>query len=405
MKVLLALALLGCALAVSADRNRRQSYGNGINLQPSGGGYLPPPVNQPCYPSTVYRTQMQYSTQIIPSTVYNNDVQYQTRTSFRTQQVFTTIYSEIVRTQVVPQIQYQTITVTRTQENTRTQVINLPPQINYITRTQQVIRTQVQFQTRFVTRTQRVPTTITRNVVSTQVVNQQVISTIFQTQTVTRTQQLPGQTRTIQSTRFSTIYSTMIQRGQDVVRTQYVTRTNYRTQVITQPGQTQVIFSTQIVPFTTTLFSQFVLTNTQTQFVTRTQFQQQVSTVYSTQRVPQYNTRTVTVPQPVVQTQYSTQVIPTTIYSQQTVQTFVNVPGQTQYITVTRTDYSTQFLPGQTRTQYQTRTVYNTNYVTSTIYSRQVYTVTATRTSQPMCNTQSGYNYQRPAMSFNPYGR
>ena len=117
--------------------------------------------------------------------------------------------------------------------------------------------------------------------------------------------------------------------------------------------------------------SQVVRTNTQIQYVTRTQVEQRVSTVVRTQQVPQYNTRIVTVPQQVVRTQVSTRVVPTTIYAQRTASSYINLPAQTRYVTVTQTSVRTQQLAGQTRTQYNTRIVYNTNYVTSTVYREQ----------------------------------
>merc|ERR1712212_237722 len=354
MLVLVLMLLVGSSQGTSLERPERALLGgNAIDLQPAGLYGAP----DACRPSTVYSTRVQYSTVVIPSTVYNNDVRYLTQTSVRTQQVFTTLYSEVVRPQVVQSVVYQTRLVTQTQDNVQTRVVTLPPQVSYVQRTQ----------------------------------------------VVTRTQQLPGQTRVIPSTQYSTVYSTVFQPGQDVVRTSQVVRTNYVTQTVQQPGQTRYVTSTQVVPVTTTIFSQVVRTNTQTQYVTRTATQTQYSTVVRTQQVPQYNTRTVTVPQQVVRTQVSTQVVPTTIYSQQVVPSVVNLPAQTQYITVTQTSVRTQQLPGQTRTQYQTRTVYNTNYVTSTRYNQQYNTVTATRTIQPDCNT-GGYNYQQPAIGFNALG-
>ncbi|XP_064078159.1 LOW QUALITY PROTEIN: mucin-3A-like [Macrobrachium nipponense] len=402
MKLLIVFALLEITLGASVDRLPRDLSQNSLSLQPSGLGYLPP---DSCVPSTVYRTQTQYSTVVIPSTVYRTDVQYVTQTEFRTQPVYTTIFSEIVRTQVVPEIQYRTVTVTSTRDNVQTRVITLlPPEVKLCGETRQDVRTEVQYSTQFIIKTQQIPTTITRNVVSTHVVPQQVISTVYQhDRTVTRQQQIPGTTRTIESTQYSTVYSTLVLPGSDITQTQYVTITNYQTQTITQPGQTQYITSTQVIPVTTTIFSEQVVTRTQTQFITKTQFEQRVSTVVRTQQVPQYFTRTITVPQPVVSTLYSTQVVPTTIYTQQTVPTVVNLPAQTQYVTVTRTDVRTQQIPGQTRIQYVTSTFYNTIFITSTVYNEQVNTITATTTIPPYCRT--GYNYPTPSRGFNPLGR
>ncbi|ROT69554.1 hypothetical protein C7M84_012248 [Penaeus vannamei] len=395
MRTLLLSLLVGCAFGASVERPRRQVFGARINLESS---YLPPKEEADCKPSVVYRTQVQYSTVVVPSTVYKTNVQYITQTSVRTQQVLTTLYSQIVRTQQVPSVRYQTITVTRTQENLRTQVVTLPPQVNYVTRTQQSVRTQVQYQTRYETRIQQVPTTIVRNVVST-MVPKQVVSTVYRTQTVIRTQQLPDQTRIVPTTQYSTRYSTVVIPAQNVVRTTQLVRTNVVTQTITQPGQTRVITSTQLVPVTTTVISQVVRTNTQIQYVTRTQVEQRVSTVVRTQQVPQYNTRIVTVPQQVVRTQVSTRVVPTTIYAQRTASSYINLPAQTRYVTVTQTSVRTQQLAGQTRTQYNTRIVYNTNYVTSTVYREQYNTVTATQTVKGDC----GYSYAAPARAFNPF--
>jgi len=77
----------------------------------------------------------------------------------------------------------------------------------------------------------------------------------------------------------------------------------------------------------------------------------------------------------------------------------INVPAQTRYVTVTQTSVRTQQLAGQTRTQYNTRIVYSTNYVTSTVYREQVNTVTATQTVRGDC----GYNYNEPEQAFNPF--
>nr|XP_027206837.1 uncharacterized protein LOC113800288 [Penaeus vannamei] len=353
MRTLLLSLLVGCAFGASVERPRRQVFGARINLESS---YLPPKEEADCKPSVVYRTQVQYSTVVVPSTVYKTNVQYITQTSVRTQQVLTTLYSQIVRTQQVPSVRYQTITVTRTQENLRTQVVTLPPQVNYVTRTQQSVRTQVQYQTRYETRIQQVPTTIVRNVVSTQVVPQ-VVSTVYRTQTVIRTQQLPDQTRIVPTTQYSTRYSTVVIPAQNVVRTTQLVRTNVVTQTITQPGQTRVI------------------------------------TFYTAGSSHHHRHLQV------VRTQVSTRVVPTTIYAQRTASSYINLPAQTRYVTVTQTSVRTQQLAGQTRTQYNTRIVYNTNYVTSTVYREQYNTVTATQTVKGDC----GYSYAAPARAFNPF--
>merc|ERR1712212_1304884 len=201
MLVLVLMLLVGSSQGTSLERPERALLGgNAIDLQPAGLYGAP----DACRPSTVYSTRVQYSTVVIPSTVYNNDVRYLTQTSVRTQQVFTTLYSEVVRPQVVQSVVFQTRVVIQTQDNVQTRVVTLPPQVSYVQRTQEVVRTQVQYQTRYVTRTQQVPTTIVRNVASTVVVPQQVVSTVYRTQVVTRTQQLPGQTRVIPSTPYST---------------------------------------------------------------------------------------------------------------------------------------------------------------------------------------------------------
>merc|ERR1712212_939267 len=166
MRALLFALLVGCALGASVERPRRQLFGNAIDLE-SSLSYLPPKEEANCQPSVIYRTSVQYSTVVVPTTVYNRDVQYLTQTSVRTQQVFTTLYSEVARTQ-------------------------------------QSVRTQANTQTRYETRTRQVPTTVTRNVVSTVVVPQQVVSTVYRTNVITRIQQLPGQTRVIPSTQYST---------------------------------------------------------------------------------------------------------------------------------------------------------------------------------------------------------
>ncbi|KAK8739799.1 hypothetical protein OTU49_003202, partial [Cherax quadricarinatus] len=261
MRGFLVLLLVSFSRGSSIDRHRRELLGNLNALESSLDGYLPPapPTPKPCQPSTIYNTKVQYSTVVIPSTVYNTNVQYVTQTDVRTNPVYTTIFSEIIRTQVVPSVQYKTVIITQTKENYRTQVITLPPQVYYVTKTQQDVRTQVQYQTVYTTRIQQVPTTIVRNVVSTLVVPQQVVSTIYKTQYVTRTQQLPGQTRTIYNTQYSTIYSTVVIPAQDVVKTTEVVRTNVVVQTITQPGQTQVIYSTVVVPVTTTIYTEVVI--------------------------------------------------------------------------------------------------------------------------------------------------
>merc|ERR1711931_366700 len=107
MRTLVLSLLVGCALGASVERPRRQLFNNAIDLQ-SSLSYLPPKPEADCQPSVIYRTQVQYSTLVVPTTVYNRDVQYLTQTAFRTQQVFTTVYSEVVRTQRVPSVVYET---------------------------------------------------------------------------------------------------------------------------------------------------------------------------------------------------------------------------------------------------------------------------------------------------------
>merc|ERR1712106_85721 len=172
--------------------------------------YLPP-VNEPptddsCPQSTVVRTQTRYSTVVVPSTVYNRNVQTVYRTSISNQVVPTTIVSQVVRTQFVPQIQYSTRVVTRTQENVRTRYITVTPSVNNVLRTTTVFRTDVRYETRYSTRVRQVPTTVYRQVTTTQLVQRNVVSTVFRTNIITSTRQLPGVTRTVDRTQYSTVY-------------------------------------------------------------------------------------------------------------------------------------------------------------------------------------------------------
>ncbi|ROT69544.1 hypothetical protein C7M84_012238 [Penaeus vannamei] len=384
MRTLLLSLLVGCAFGASVERPRRQVFGARINLESS---YLPP--KEEATASHLSFTARRFSS-IPPSSSH----QPSTRQTFSTSHKHPSAHSKSS-----PPYTHRSSALSRflqcdtkrslslaLSENLRTQVVTLPPQVNYVTSTQQSVRTQVQYQTRYETRIQQVGTSAGGQ---------------------HRLQNTDGykDTAVARSDSYCTHYSvqhslfycshTCTERRQDYPACQDQRRhTNHHT-----PGQTRVITSTQLVPVTTTVISQVVRTNTQIQYVTRTQVEQRVSTVVRTQQVPQYNTRIVTVPQQVVRTQVSTRVVPTTIYAQRTASSYINLPAQTRYVTVTQTSVRTQQLAGQTRTQYNTRIVYNTNYVTSTVYREQYNTVTATQTVKGDC----GYSYSAPARAFNPF--
>jgi len=409
MRVVILTLLLGCALGATVERPRRQLFG-GFGKPPTIrasfdtpelNSYLPPVRDPPtagdCPQSVVIRTQTRYSTVTVPSTVYNRNVQTVYRTSISNVLVPTTIVSQVVRTQVVPQVQYSTRVVTRTQENVRTRYITVSPVVNNVLRTSTVFRTDVRYETRYSTRIQQVPTTIFRQVTTTQLVQRNVVSTVFRTNVITSTRQLPGVTRTVDRTQYTTVYSTVQIPADNVVRTQTVVSTNYQERTITVPGTTRVVTSTAVQQVYTTIYSTRVQVNTQTQFVTRTEQRQVVSTVNSIRYSTQYNTRFVNVPQQVIQTRVQTQFVPTTVFRTQTVQSVVNLPAQTLYRTQYSTVVRTQLIPGVISTRINTRFVTNTNFVTSTVINRQVNTVTTTRTIQETC----GYNYDAPKTPFN----
>jgi len=401
--VLVLCLLVGCALSAKLGNQGRQLFDlqSSFNFD-SARSYLPPKEdNKPegnCPPSVIFRTQTRYSTVVVPSTVYNRNVQTVYRTSIKNQVVPTTIVRQVVRTQVVPQVKYETRVVTRTQENIRTNFVTLPAQYNTVYLTETAISTALRYETQVTTRVQQVPTTVYRQVTTTQVVPKNVISTVFRTNTITRSQQLPAKTRVVQRTQYSTRYSTVQVPAQTIFRTQTIVNTNYVERTVTLPGATRVVTSTALQRTYTTLYSTRVQVNTQTQFVTSTQFRQVVSTVNNVKYSTQYNTRYVTVPQQVVQTRVQTQFVPTTVFRTQTVQSVVSLPAQTQYRTVYRTVTRSQQIPGVTSTRINTRYVTNTNFITSTVFNRQVNTVTATRTIQQQC---SGYNYDAPRTPFN----
>jgi len=407
MRVGILTLLLGCALGATVDRPRRQlfDFGRTTNIQASfnspSTGYLTPDIDnsgaEDCPRSTVVRTETRYSTVVVPSTVYNNRVQTIYRTSISNLVVPTTIVEQVVRTQVVPQVRYSTRVVTRTQENVRTNYVTLPAQVNTVYLTSTALRTDTRYETRYTTRVQQVPTTVFRQVTTTQVVPRNVVSTITRTNVVTQTRQIPGVTRTVDRTQYTTVTSTVQVPAQNVVRTQTVVSTNFRERTITAPGVTQVVTSTVLQRVFTTLYSTQVQVNTQTQFVTSTQQRQVVSTVNSIRYNTQISTRFVTVPQQVIQTRVQTQFVPTTVYRTQTVQSLVNLPAQTRYSTQYTTVVRTQFIPGNVETRVNTRFVTNTNFVTSTVVNRQVSTVYSTRTIQQTC----GYNYDAPKTPFN----
>lgn len=403
MRALLFSLLVGCVLAESSEYDEPLlGFGNRIELQPSHGGY-PSPTGPPCQPLVVYRTQVKYSTVVIPSNVYEYDVLYKTRTSLRNHRVFSTLFSEIIDTQIVPRLLYRTVVETHTQDNLQTQLISLPGRVNYVTQTSHTVQTQTQYRTRFVTRTRQVHSTFTSQIGSTHTVTQQIFRTLYQTRTQTRTSELPGNTRTVQSTRLSTVLSTVFVPGRTETRTQFVTSTNYITRTISQPGHTQIITSTRIIPVTTTFLSIVVDSEIQTQFVTRTQFQQQVTTFVQTQRIPQFNTRTVTVPRQVIKTHFSTEIVPSTILRQQLIPSIVYLPANTRFHTIFETVVKSIQLPGRTRTQFQTETVFNTNYITSTVVNKQYVTVTATQRVKPYCKLP-GPKYPSPTPIYSPYG-
>lgn len=411
LSVVLVLALASSGFSATLTQRQFRHFGAAPQLQGSiNNGYLPPPTSGPggnCQQSTVFQTQTQFSTQIVTSTVFNNGGgQVITQTVYSTQIVPTTIFSNIQSTIVVNSGQVQTQFITITITNTRTQFITQPGGITFVTSTQFVDRPQIDFQTRFITRTIQVPSTQFTNVVSTVVIPQQIVSTIFNSQFVTRTMVIPGQTRTVVSTLFSTIFSTVSIPGQTIFQTRTVFSTNFVPQTITQPGATRTVVSTVIQPIFTTVFSTIFSGNTQTQFVTSTQFDQRVITSTRVSQVNNFNTRTVTVPQISTSIVTRNQVTTTTQFSQVVIPTFVTVTGNGGVVTITRTVVSTVVLPGSGQTQFVTRTVFSTNFSTSTVFNTNVQTTQVTQTVPCTQTTQTtgGYNFNRPRVPFNPVG-
>jgi len=398
--VLLLTLLVGCALGAKLGHQGRQLFDLQSSFN-SARSYLPPKednkVEENCPPSVIFRTQTKYSTVVVPSIVYKYDVQTLYKTSIQNKVVPTTLFRQVVRTQVVPQVKYETRVVTSIMENVRTNYVTLPANYNTVYLTETAVSTALTYKTQVVTRIQQVPSTVYRQVTTTQVVPREVVSTVFRTNTITRSHQLPAETRVVDQTQYNTKYSTVLIPAVTVLRTETVVSTNYVERTVTLPGVNRVVTSTAVLPVYTTLYSTRVQINTQTQYVASTQLREVISTVSNVKYSTQYNTKYVTVPQQVVQTRVQTQFVPTTVFRTQTVQSVVNLPAQTQYRTVYTTLFRTQQLPGVTSTRINTRYVTNNNYVTSTVVNRQINTVTATTTIQQKC---SGYNYDAPKTPF-----
>merc|ERR1719173_54769 len=237
MKLLLLSLIVGCTLGAKLGQlhhdhhedheHNEHQVRNLVDLQSSfnaAQSYLPP-VKIPegnCPPSVVYRSETRYSTVVVPSIVYKKEYQTVYKTATQNQIVPTTIVRQVVRTQVVPQVKYVTRVVTQTMENVRTNFVTLPAQYSTVFLTNTVASTALTYKTQVTTRIQQVPTTLFRQVTTTQIVPREVVSTVFRTNTVTRSQQLPAVTRAVYTTKYNTKYSTVIIPAQTVRLTQTV---------------------------------------------------------------------------------------------------------------------------------------------------------------------------------------
>ncbi|XP_018012145.1 uncharacterized protein LOC108669347 isoform X2 [Hyalella azteca] len=410
LSAVLWLALASPCFSASLTQRQFRQFGGVPQLQGSiNNGYLPPrPTSGPgtCQQSTAFVTSTQYSNQVVTSTIYSNGGgQIITQTVFSTQFIPTTFFSNLISTIVVNSGQIQTQFITITITNTRTQFVTQPGGISFVTSTQFVDVPQIDLQTRFITRTVQIPSTGVTTVFSTTVIPQQVVSTIFNSQFVTRTMIIPGQTRTVVSTLFSTIFSTVSIPGQTIFQTQTIFSTNFIPQTITLPGATRTVVSTVIQPVFTTIFSTVFSGNIQTSFVTSTQYDNRVITSTIVTQVNNFNTRTVTVPQVSTSVVIQNQVTTSTGFTQVVIPTFVTVSGGNGVVTVTRTVVSTQVIPGSGQTVFVTRTVFSTSFITSTVFNTNVQTTVITIT-QPCSGggtSTGGYNYTPPRVAFNPF--
>ena len=236
---------------------------------------------------------------------------------------------------------------------------------------------------------------------STVVITQTQYSTFFQTSTVFNNQgaiitRTEFSTRVVPTVVVSNILSTQVINS-GVTQTQYITitRTNTRTQIVTQPGSFQTITSTQIVDRPQVSF--------QTQFITQNIPVQSTgfTTVFSTQVIPQQVVSTVFQTQFITRTMQlpgQTRTVVSTIVSQ--IFSTVTIPGQT--IFNTQTVFSTNFIqqtvtqPGQTRTVFSTvvRPVFTTFF--STIFRGNTQTQIATSTQFTQIVTTSASFVQVP---------
>jgi len=273
MKVLLLSLLVSCALSAKLghhehhhDHEDHENQGRQLfDIQSSldfesARSYLPPKEDKKpegnCPPSVVYRSEIRYSTVVVPSTVYKQDVQTVYKTAFKNQVVPSTILKQVVRTQIVPQVKYVTQVVTQVMENLRTNFVTLPAQYSTVYKTQTAVSTALRYETQVTTRIEKVPTTVFRQVTTTQIVPRQVVSTLFRTNTITRSQQLPAVTRVVETTQYNTKYSTVVIPAQTVLRTVSVVNTNYVQRTVTVPGAVRVVTSTALLPvYSTFLFN------------------------------------------------------------------------------------------------------------------------------------------------------
>jgi len=337
-----------------------------------------------CPAVTVTRTQQEYQTRFVPSTVYSKV--FLTRTNVRTEVVTVPRVVEVTRTEynTVHNTRFVTNTVHNTKVEQRINTVTHPAQVvnayRTLTRitTSTIFNTQTQYksvvvpQTRVQTQVRQIVSTRLHNRVDTRVVYNTIPGrTHYQTKFVTRTQvvtrHLPAQTlyvtrtnyRTVVHTQFSTLPAQRV----------YTTRTQYNTRV-----QTQI--NTRFVTVTRTHV------NTRQQYVTRTnvaystavQHQTQVNTQTRVQTRQQYRT---------VQKIVNSEVVRTNV------QTQYRDNVQTQYVTITDRAVSTVSIPGVTSTVYRTHTQYNEQVQTqqNIIPGR---TVVVTQTVEAQCG-KTGY--------------
>ncbi|XP_064078162.1 mucin-5AC-like [Macrobrachium nipponense] len=370
------LLLVGSAYAIYLEPPPQQ-FDSTLNEGSYLGPYpqYQPPLEIPCQPSVVYHTKIHYLTQILP---LPNNGQTNTYTETATNTVFFTVYSEIVSTTLYSEPYYITSTLSFTKEITQVKVIELPSQTQYLTHTSQVVTTQVKYSTYWETSVKIVESTSVIPVFSTLTVPKLIIRTIskdiIQPTTIVHT-------RTVWDTARKIDFSTVIVPGKTSVRSVTSTRPHFTTKFITKAES--VITSTQVISVTSTSLSEIPVINTKILHSVRTTVQHTMSTTVHTKEVYEYSTKTITLPHKTTTTVTSTTVIPTTRYNKKIIYTTVSIPAQTEVRVVYRAVPKTKSVPGLTYyTNFRTRTIYTTDYVTSVVYAGPISTVYMTETVQ-----------------------